>query len=55
MFTAILMLCIFNFSDSHAALMFFPERQLRIFVYGEPVNIRLSYTELYAKLRNVIY
>jgi transposase len=26
--------------------MFFPEGQVRIFVYGEPVNMRLSYDGL---------
>ena len=31
--------------------MFFPESQVRIFVYGEPVNMRLSYDGLYAKIR----
>lgn len=31
--------------------MFFPEGQVRIFVYGEPVNMRLSYDGLYAKIR----
>ena len=34
--------------------MFFPEGQVRIFVYGEPVNMRLSYDGLYAKVRNVM-
>ena len=34
--------------------MFFPEGQVRIFVYGEPVNMRLSYDGLYAKIRNVM-
>jgi transposase len=31
--------------------MLFPEGQVRIFVYGEPVNMRLSYDGLYAKIR----
>ena len=34
--------------------MFFPEGQVRIFVYGEPVNMRLSYDGLYANIRNVM-
>ena len=34
--------------------MFIPEGQVRIFVYGEPVNMRLSYDGLYAKIRNVM-
>ena len=34
--------------------MFFPEGQVRIFVYGEPVSMRLSYDGLYAKIRNVM-
>ena len=34
--------------------MFFPEGQVRIFVYGEPVNMRLSYDGLYAKIQNVM-
>ena len=34
--------------------MFFPEGQVRIFVYGEPVNMRLSYDGLYAKIRSVM-
>ena len=34
--------------------MFFPENQVRIFVYGEPVNMRLSYDGLYAKIQNVM-
>jgi transposase len=28
--------------------MFFPEGQVRVFVYGEPVSMRLSYDGLYA-------
>lgn len=28
--------------------MFFPEGQVRVFLYGEPVNMRLSYDGLYA-------
>lgn len=34
--------------------MFFPEGQVRIFVYGEPVNMRLSYDGLYAMIQNVM-
>jgi transposase len=34
--------------------MLFPEGQVRIFVYGEPVSMRLSYDGLYAKIRNVM-
>ena len=34
--------------------MFFPEGQVRIFVYGEPVSMRLSYDGLYAKIRHVM-
>jgi transposase len=34
--------------------MFFPEGQVRIFVYGEPVNMRLSHDGLYAKIKNVM-
>jgi transposase len=32
--------------------MFFPEGQVRVFVYGQPVNMRLSYDGLYALTRN---
>jgi transposase len=32
--------------------MFFPEGQVRIFVYGKPVNLRLSFDGLYALTRN---
>jgi transposase len=32
--------------------MFFPEGQVRVFVYGEPVNMRLSYDGLYALVRH---
>jgi transposase len=32
--------------------MFFPEGQVRIFVYGKPVNMRLSFDGLYALTRN---
>lgn len=32
--------------------MFFPEGQIRVFIYGEPVNMRLSYDGLYALARH---
>jgi transposase len=32
--------------------MFFPEGQVRVFVYGEPVNMRLSYDGLYALVKS---
>jgi transposase len=32
--------------------MFFPEGQVRVFVYGEPVNLRLSFDGLFALTRN---
>jgi transposase len=32
--------------------MFFPEGQVRVFVYGEPVSMRLSYDGLYALTKN---
>jgi transposase len=32
--------------------MFFPEGQVRVFVYGEPVNMRLSYDGLFALAKN---
>lgn len=32
--------------------MFFPEGQVRVFVYGKPVNMRLSFDGLYALTRN---
>jgi transposase len=34
--------------------MFFPEGQIRVFVYGEPVSMRLSFDGLYALTRNVL-
>lgn len=34
--------------------MFFPEGQVRVFVYGEPVNMRLSFDGLYALTRNAL-
>ena len=35
--------------------MFFPEGQVRIFVYGEPVNMRLSYDGLPSSTPNHIF
>ncbi|MES2356151.1 MAG: IS66 family insertion sequence element accessory protein TnpB [Pseudomonadota bacterium] len=32
--------------------MFFPEGQIRIFLYGQPVNMRLSFDGLYALTKN---
>jgi transposase len=32
--------------------MFFPEGQIRVFVYRQPVNMRLSYDGLYALARH---
>jgi transposase len=32
--------------------MFFPEGQVRVFVFGEPVNMRLSYDGLYGLTKN---
>ena len=32
--------------------MFFPEGQVRVFVYGEPVSMRLSFDGLYALTLN---
>jgi len=32
--------------------MFFPEGQVRVFVYGQPVSMRLSYDGLYALVRH---
>jgi transposase len=32
--------------------MFFPAGQVRVFVYGEPVNLRLSFDGLYALTKN---
>ncbi len=34
--------------------MFFPEGQVRVFVYGEPVNMRLSFDGLYALTRHTL-
>jgi transposase len=32
--------------------MFFPERRVRVFVYGRPVDMRLGFTGLYALTRH---
>lgn len=32
--------------------MFFPEGQVRVFLYGEPVSMRLSFDGLYALTRH---
>ena len=34
--------------------MFFPEGQVRVFVYGEPVSMRLSFDGLYALTRHTM-
>jgi transposase len=34
--------------------MFFPEGQIRVFVYGKPVNMRLSYDGLYALAKHTM-
>lgn len=34
--------------------MFFPEGQVRVFLYGQPVNMRLSFDGLYALTRNAL-
>lgn len=34
--------------------MFFPEGQVRVFVYGEPVSMRLSFDGLYALTRHAM-
>jgi transposase len=34
--------------------MFFPEGQVRVFVYGEPVSMRLSFDGLYGLTKNVL-
>ena len=34
--------------------MFFPEGQVRVFLYGQPVNMRLSYDGLYALARHTL-
>ena len=34
--------------------MFFPEGQIRVLVYGEPVNMRLSFDGLYALVRHAM-
>lgn len=35
--------------------MFFPEGQIRVFVYGQPVSMRLSYDGLYALARHSMH
>ena len=34
--------------------MFFPEEQLRVYLYGQPVDMRRSYDGLYALARNAM-
>ena len=34
--------------------MFFPEGRVRVFLYGEPVNMRLSFDGLYALTRHTL-
>lgn len=34
--------------------MFFPEGQIRVFVYGKPTSMRLSYDGLYALAKHAI-
>ena len=34
--------------------MFFPEGQIRVFVYGQPVSMRLSYDGLYALAKHTM-
>ena len=34
--------------------MFFPEGQVRVFLYGQPVNMRLSFEGLYALAKHVM-
>lgn len=34
--------------------MFFPEGQIRVFVYGRPVSMRLSYDGLYALVKHTM-
>lgn len=35
--------------------MFFPEGQVRVFLYGQPVNMRLSFDGLYAPGKHVMH
>ncbi len=35
--------------------MFFPEGQIRVFVYGRPVSMRLSYDGLYALAKHTMH
>lgn len=39
----------------HEALMFFPEGQVRVLLYGQPVNMRLSFDDLYALDKHVMH
>lgn len=34
--------------------MFFPEGHVRVFLYGQPVNMRLSFDGLYALAKHVM-
>jgi len=34
--------------------MFFPEGLVQVFVYGQPVNMRLSFDGLYALVRHAL-
>jgi hypothetical protein len=35
--------------------MFFPEGQVRVFLYGQPVSMRLSFDGLYALAKHVMH
>jgi transposase len=35
--------------------MFFPEGPVRVFLYGQPVNMRLSFDGLYALARHILH
>ena len=35
--------------------MFFPEGQVRVFLYGQPVNMHLSFDGLYALAKHVMH
>ena len=41
-------------ADDHASLMFFPEGKVRVFLYGQPVCMRLSFDGLYASARHTV-